>query len=136
MERPTSELLIARARRPVNELTPVFQSREGDRLNGTWPDRFRKSSEFFGLAVFTIGVLVLLGWGFNIPLLKSFLPEHMSMLANTAIGFIFSGFSLFFLREKQCSSRKGRLARILVVETALIATLFHWEFPCPPHWHG
>lgn len=47
------------------------------------------------------GVLVLLGWAFNIQWLKSILPGLVSMKANTAIGFVLLGSSLILHENKK-----------------------------------
>jgi len=69
-----------------------------------------------GLAAIAISVLVLLGWYFDIPILKSVIPGANSMKVNTAVGFLFAGISLLFLLKftegitnKKASSVLGHL---------------------------
>lgn len=54
------------------------------------------------ITVFIIGCSVILGWMLNIPLLKSVLPGLVTMKANTALGFILGGASLWcWLRQRK-----------------------------------
>ncbi len=54
------------------------------------------------LTTLLIGGLVLVGWAFNIPELKSILPHYITMKANTAISLIFLAAShLFFITGHQ-----------------------------------
>ncbi|MCT7958395.1 EAL domain-containing protein [Laspinema palackyanum] len=61
----------------------------------------RSGSQGMSIAVTLIGLIVLLGWIFNIPLLKSVLPGLVTMKANTAISFILCGLSLWQLGRKK-----------------------------------
>lgn len=56
-----------------------------------------KLGMILGLVTLLIGVMVLVGWKFEISVLKSILPGYVSMKANTAIGFILAGMSLTLL---------------------------------------
>lgn len=47
------------------------------------------------LVVLAVGSAVILGWLFNLPVLKTVLPGLVSMKANTALGFIFGGATLW-----------------------------------------
>ncbi len=63
-------------------------------------------SQGMSIAVTLIGLIVLLGWIFNIPVLKSVWPGLVTMKANTAISFILCGLSLWQLgRKKKYQSR-------------------------------
>ncbi len=62
-------------------------------------------SQRMSIAVTLIGLIVLLGWIFNIPALKSVWPGLVTMKANTAISFIVCGLSLWQLGRKQSRSR-------------------------------
>ena len=59
-----------------------------------------------------LGVSVLAGWAFGLPLLKSVLPGEVEMKANTAVGLALAGCALFILGDSpspplQCSDRRG-----------------------------
>ncbi|MCW6035859.1 hypothetical protein K4A83_06170 [Spirulina subsalsa FACHB-351] len=85
--------------------------------------RFQSLSWVASLIVMLIGGFVIVGWIFGIPLLKSVLPGLVTMKANTAIGFIFGGASLFFWHQQQKSSQWSPNALICAVIVLLIGLL-------------
>jgi hypothetical protein len=48
----------------------------------------------------TFGLVVILGWAFDLPMLKSVLPGAEEMNANTALGLILGGLALFVLAQR------------------------------------
>ncbi|MCT7984895.1 EAL domain-containing protein [Laspinema sp. A4] len=64
-------------------------------------------SQRMSIAVTLIGLIVLLGWIFNIPALKSVWPGLVTMKANTAISFILCGLSLWQLGRKNSRSQNN-----------------------------
>jgi len=77
-----------------------------------------KSGSLAGIGLvflFLVAVLVLFGWVFDIYALKSLLPGLVTMKANTAIGFVFAGFSLWLLRQDQLESRDRQWALVLAL---------------------
>jgi PAS domain S-box-containing protein len=56
---------------------------------------FKNISQTAGITGVILGCLVLIGWQFGIPSLKSVLPGLATMKANTALGFILVGASLW-----------------------------------------
>ncbi|MHB1676684.1 MAG: ATP-binding protein [Sulfuriferula sp.] len=79
-----------------------------------------------------LGLVVLIGWTFSIPLLTSVFPGAVEMKANTAVGLMLAAWALFMLVRQPSQSRQ-RLARILalVVVALGIATLSQYLFG----WH-
>jgi PAS domain S-box-containing protein len=76
--------------------------------------------------VVSIGCLVLIGWILDIDILKSVVPGLVTMKANTALGFVVSGTSLFLLIEPSSKQRlAGRLCSLFVVAIGL-ATLVEY----------
>lgn len=80
------------------------------------------------------GLLVLVGWQFNIATLKSILPHLNSMKPNVAIGIILLGIALFLQSDTAIGRSFGRmslvLARICTVMVVILAltTLGEYAF--------
>ncbi|MBA4312543.1 MAG: hypothetical protein C0417_07925, partial [Chlorobiaceae bacterium] len=73
--------------------------------------------------VMLVGISAIIGWIFDIPILKSIYPNLVSMKANTAIGFILSGISLWFLIDEQTKQWKIYFAQACAVIVALLGGL-------------
>ena len=81
-----------------------------------------------GILVTLIGCVVLLGWIFDIPTLKSILPMWVTMKANTAIGFILSGGALWQLSHfTPRSTRYAQFCAVFVLSIGLL-TLIEYGF--------
>ncbi len=78
-----------------------------------------------GVVAVVIGAIVLLGWAFDLPRLKSVFPGLVEMKVNTAIGFALSGASLLLRGGARTRQRAG-LACASVV--ALIGLLTITEY--------
>lgn len=64
-----------------------------------------KAAAYF---VLFISAFVLIGWIFDVQLLKSIHPSYVSMKANTAFGFLFSAIAfLIFIENKNAESQKS-----------------------------
>jgi PAS domain S-box-containing protein len=77
-----------------------------------------------GALVVSIGCLVLIGWILDITVLKSVLPSLVTMKANTALGFVLAGTSLFLL-AKRTSRKQYLISRLcsFIVFTIGLSTL-------------
>ncbi|MEI6519498.1 MAG: ATP-binding protein [bacterium] len=96
--------------------TNVDEKRE-NRIN-----KLFKLGMILGFITLFTGVMVLVGWAFDIPVLKSILPGYVSMKANTAIGFIFASLSLLFLKYKS-NLLLQRLSVVFAAITVLLGFL-------------
>ncbi len=83
----------------------------------------KKISKDSAIAVFVIGCIVIVGWCFNITLLKSILPGLVTMKANTAFGFMFAGASLWAFHHPQPTRRSRLIAQTTAAVVLLIGTL-------------
>jgi PAS domain S-box-containing protein len=104
--------------------------------------RLRFLSKASSVLAILVGILVLIGWEFDIALLKSILPIWVAMKFNTALAFVLSGVSLWLLQEPSADAasdsrpqiRHRRLAaQACAVAVALISALtlvqyvFGWD---------
>lgn len=80
-----------------------------------------------------VSCLVLVGWIFDIPTLKSVLPNLVTMKANTAIAFLLSGVALGLLHRQHVNQPKRRIAQLCAFTVVTIGGLtlgeylFHWN---------
>ncbi|MBK4730890.1 response regulator [Oxynema sp. CENA135] len=85
----------------------------------------RSVSQVAAILVTCIGSLALVGWIFDIALLKSVLPGLVTMKANTAIGFIVGGVSLCSWHTQQMLVRRSRdRLRLSYLSMGLSAIVF------------
>src|SRR5258708_5750710 len=93
----------------------------------------RKWSRLAGATVIVIGCLVLVGWTFDIPFLKSVLPGLATMKVNTALAFILTGVGLWIWNDDQADQRRRRLAQVCGLAVLGIGLLslseyvFRWD---------
>ncbi|WP_197490399.1 hybrid sensor histidine kinase/response regulator [Halothiobacillus diazotrophicus] len=84
------------------------------------------------MTTLVLGIIVLYGWAFDIPLLKSVLPGAVEMKANTAIGLILSALALWLLNDSP-SRRHIRLGQTLALCVTILGLatlgeyLFGWQ---------
>jgi PAS domain S-box-containing protein len=87
-----------------------------------------------GSLVGTLGTLVVMGWMFNLAVLKSVFPGLVSMKTNTALGILLGGVALAILsREKVAAPARfwaTLTAAVMVALGALTLSeyLFGWQF--------
>ncbi|MBS4057346.1 MAG: PAS domain S-box protein [Bacteroidales bacterium] len=83
---------------------------------------------FTALTTSLIGSIVLFGWAFDLMALKSILPTFVTMKANTAIGFVLSGLSLFLLNSQSHKKRIMLMAKVLAGLVLLLGSLSLFEY--------
>ncbi len=91
------------------------------------PRMVRQFGVFGGAASFfsmMVGSSSLLGWWFDVSILKSWLPGQPSIRVNAAICFVLLGIALWLLRKKEeVSFAKEVAARIASAITALVGLI-------------
>lgn len=79
-----------------------------------------KISERLAIFVSIAGAIVIAGWIFNINILKSILPVWVTMKVTTAIAFILSGVTLYFITKSQQKSSSAALVILPIATMALL----------------
>jgi signal transduction histidine kinase len=101
-------------------------------LQDVQPDLTTKSSylnvvKILSFVVMVVGVLVMLGWILNVPVLETMLPNSVTMKFNTALSFVFGGLSLFFIARtvegKQGISQIALPASDLIISLTILGIL-------------
>jgi PAS domain S-box-containing protein len=82
-----------------------------------------------GIAIFVIGVgcIALLGWMFDVDIMKMILPDLASMKVNTAISFVLLGFGLLFVRQNPALTQVLSLAVILIGLLSMSQYIWGWN---------
>ncbi|MCT7956434.1 methyl-accepting chemotaxis protein [Laspinema palackyanum] len=80
-------------------------------------------SRIASITVILIGCMVIFGWMFNIPTLKSIVPGLVTMKANTAIGFILGGTCISLWHRGSRESQSRRIALICAILVLLLGLL-------------
>jgi PAS domain S-box-containing protein len=97
-------------------------------LNSSLQVSFRKISRATGMAVFALGCIVLVGWQFEIPALKSGFLGPATMKANSALAFILYGISLWSLQHIYAHRSMRIVANACAAIAVLIAALTLGEY--------
>src|SRR5579862_1510507 len=85
-------------------------------------------SRLGGYLLTALGVLVLVGWQWQLSALLSVLPGEITMKPNTAIGFLCAGLSLILLTSTSGSERSRRAAAVpsVIVMALGLCTLIEY----------
>ena len=85
------------------------------------PEKKRKIAKVLSLIVIVTGIIVIIGWIFDIDILKSISPEWVSMKLATAVTFVLSGITLYFIAR----AREGEFdsAQVILSITSLMIVL-------------
>ncbi|MBF0571482.1 MAG: GAF domain-containing protein [Candidatus Omnitrophica bacterium] len=92
-------------------------------LTGLYVERAQQISEIFSVFIFLGGSIVLLGWVFDIPDLKSIYTGLAAMRPNTALCFVITGLALWCLGKKRMDKIRFRLTAALCVTVLLLIGL-------------
>ena len=90
--------------------------------------KFRMFSEFLSIIIIFIGLIVLIGWAFNIPLFKSPGSDFSTIKSNVGLVFLLIGFSLWLLQTKRVNTDNRRIGQILAFFVVLIGFLTIVEY--------
>ena len=97
-------------------------------VNNHIVDRFKRSSQTISVIVFCLGLIVLVGWIFDVPVLIMLLPKWPTMKVNSAIGFMLVGLALFLVHLEHRSRYAAPLSKVCAAPVALIGLLTLVEF--------
>ena len=90
--------------------------------------RLRAFSRTSSFITFLVGLLVLVGWKFDITVLMSVLPGTVTMKTNTALCFILFGASLWMLVPEQTGQKVRSIARVFAFIGTIIGALSLSEY--------
>jgi signal transduction histidine kinase/AmiR/NasT family two-component response regulator len=85
--------------------------------------QYRAVSVGLAALVFIIGGAALLGWIFDIKVLKQIHPSLVTMKANTAVCFMMVAVSVFLLQENSASITKRRIALLLATIAGIVGII-------------
>jgi hypothetical protein len=90
------------------------------------PDKKRKTAKVLSLIVIIAAIMVIIGWIFDISALKSISPAWVTMKLTTAIAFLLSGITLYFIVraiEGEFDKAQVALSTTSLIIILLIGTL-------------
>jgi PAS domain S-box-containing protein len=90
--------------------------------------RLKALSEIFAIAIVIGGLIIFLGWAFDITFFKTPGSYFSAVKTNTSLCFIFLGLSLWFLQEKRLNKRNLIIGQIFAFLAALIGLLTLIEY--------
>ena len=91
------------------------------------PEKKRKIAKALSLIVIIAGIMVIAGWIFDIGVLKSISPAWVTMKLSTAIAFLLSGITLYFIVkaiEGEFDKAQVALSITSLIIVLLMGTLF------------
>jgi len=81
---------------------------------------FQRAPQAAGTMVLCVGLLIVIGWVFDIEVFKRVLPGWVSIKVNTAICFVLTGFALLMQKwniwRKLCAALIGAISLVTLVE--------------------
>ena len=91
------------------------------------PEKKRKTAKVLSLIVIIVAIMVIIGWIFDISVLKSISPAWVTMKLTTAIAFLLSGITLYFIVtaiEGEFDKAQVALSIASLIIVLLMGTLF------------
>ncbi|MDO9045321.1 MAG: hypothetical protein Q7U35_08445 [Methanobacteriaceae archaeon] len=91
--------------------------------------KLKSISELISLITIIFGILVIIGWTFNIDILLSPGEGFSTIKTNVGLGFVLIGFALYLLQDKRNNKSNKQLSQLLSVIVFLIGflTLFYLQ---------
>jgi PAS domain S-box-containing protein len=86
------------------------------------PKNFKTYIRLIGLLTVLLGITVLFGWIFNIPVLKSVVRGYISMKFNTALCLIFLGLAFSFLTFEKSNFYK-KVSAVIILPVFIMSVL-------------
>ena len=83
---------------------------------------------FCCLLAIAFGLVTLAGWAFHLQLLKSLVPGHAAVKANTGACFVLLGVALWLLSRERPSNRSRVVAQLLALIVSVVGLLSFFEF--------
>jgi len=88
----------------------------------------RRFTAAAAITTIAVGLLVLIGWTLNVPVLKELVPGLETMKPLTALGFMLAGLALWLLRAEGVKTYQTRLGLICAGGLAIISGLILLEY--------
>jgi len=80
------------------------------------------TAKMAALIVSAVGIMVMMGWMLDIDILKSIMPEFVTMKFSTALSFLLSGITLYFI-VRSLEGDSGIAQVVLPITTLIILLL-------------
>jgi len=93
-----------------------------------YKSKLQTLSEVLSIFIIIISILFLIGWAFDIGILKTPGPNYSTVKSNTALSFLLIGISIWLLQEKRINHRNILIARALSLIVLLIGSLTLFEY--------
>ena len=100
----------------------------GSNTDNNTVNRLKRFSNLSGILIFLVGLVVLIGWSYNIAILKSPGPGFSSIKSNVGLAFIFIGISLWMQQTRRINTKYRIAAQLLAAVAALIGLLTLTEY--------
>ena len=85
-------------------------------------------SKLAGLLTIVVGLTVIVGWAFNISILKSILPSELSMRPNAALSFMLSSIVFVILLHSNTGILGKRIGQLIALAVFILALLTLIEY--------